>query len=68
MDVGLVMKEAMKSRGININISGCLAKALVQYAELLASQGYLTAAFTFLGETSDEVLYIENFAMHYWAY
>lgn len=49
------MKEAVKSRGIDVNVSGALAKVLVQYAELLASQGYLTAAYTYLGETSDEV-------------
>lgn len=55
VELGLIMKEAVKSRGVDVGVSGALAKVLVQYAELLASQGYLTEAYTYLGEASNEV-------------
>lgn len=49
----MLMRDAAKYRGINIPISGSLANVLVQYAELLASQGYLEAAETYLGESQE---------------
>lgn len=56
------MRDAAKYRGINVPISGTLASVLVQYAELLASQGYLEAAETYLGE-SQEVRIILSYAV-----
>lgn len=53
VELGMMMREAAKYRGINIPISGSLASVLVQYAELLASQGYLEAAEMYLGESQD---------------
>lgn len=54
VEVGLIVKEAMQHRGITVEVSGALANVLVKYAELLASQGYLTAAYTYLGESQEE--------------
>lgn len=58
MELGLIAKEATHHRGISVDVSGALAGVLVKYAELLASQGYLTAAYTYLGESQEVLLEI----------
>lgn len=50
------MKEAVKARGIDVGVTGAMANVLLQYAELLTSQGYLKEAYSYLGE-SQEVNY-----------
>lgn len=52
-ELGLLMKEAVKSRGINVTVDGALANVLLQYAELLVSQGYLKEAYSYLGESNE---------------
>ena len=53
VELGLVMKEAMKARNIEVPVYGVFSKALLRYAELLASQGYLTEAYSYLGESNE---------------
>ncbi|XP_065220292.1 protein transport protein Sec31A-like [Planococcus citri] len=53
-ELGLLMKEAAKARGINVTVDGALANVLLQYAELLVSQGYLKEAYSYLGESNEE--------------
>lgn len=65
--MGLIVKEAMQHRGITVEVSGALANVLVKYAELLASQGYLTAAYTYLGE-SQEVFYVLSFVNRHFCF
>lgn len=48
------MKEAIKMRsGVDMPATGALANVLQRYAELLSSQGYLTEAYTYLGDSQE---------------
>lgn len=54
----MILQKAIEQQGRNTDISGALADFLTNYAEILASQGYLTAALTYLGN-SDEVINLD---------
>ena len=60
VELGMMMRDAAKCRGINIPISGSLANVLVQYAGLLASQGYLEADEAYLSESQDVSLLLSH--------
>lgn len=49
IEVVVLFQKALESQGRNVNSSGKLAELLAQYAGLLASQGALNSALTYLG-------------------
>lgn len=49
IEVVVLFQKALELQGRNVNASGKLAELLAQYAGLLASQGALNSALTYLG-------------------
>ncbi|XP_065220665.1 protein transport protein Sec31A-like [Planococcus citri] len=54
VELGFVMREALKARNIEVPIYGTLSQVLLRYAEVLASEGFLTEAYSYLGESNEE--------------
>ncbi|KAJ8957314.1 hypothetical protein NQ314_006562 [Rhamnusium bicolor] len=48
------LQKAIETQGRKVQITGALADLLYHYAFLLASQGYLSTALTYLGSTQNE--------------
>lgn len=53
IEVVMLFQKALELQGRNVNISGKLADLLSQYAALLAAQGALRSALTYLGPSED---------------
>lgn len=49
VEMVILFQKALELQGRNVNVSGKLAELLTQYAGLLASQGALNSALTYLG-------------------
>lgn len=54
IEVVVLFQKALELQGKNVNVSGKLADILSQYASLLAAQGGLSSALTYLGPSEDE--------------
>lgn len=53
VEVVVLFQKALELQGRNVNVSGKLADLLSQYAGLLAAQGALSSALTYLGPSDD---------------
>lgn len=53
IEVVVLFQKALELQGRNVNVSGKLADLLSQYAGLLAAQGALSSALTYLGPSDD---------------
>lgn len=53
IEVVILFQKALELQGRNVNVSGKLADLLSQYAGLLAAQGALSSALTYLGPSDD---------------
>lgn len=54
IEVVILFQKALELQGRNVNVSGKLADLLSQYAGLLAAQGALSSALTYLGPSDDQ--------------
>lgn len=53
IEVVMMLQKAIELQGRNVGVSGKLAEILSRYAGLLAAQGALTSAVTYLGPSDD---------------
>lgn len=53
IEVVMMLQKAIELQGRNVSVSGKLAEILSRYAGLLAAQGALTSAITYLGPSDD---------------
>lgn len=49
----MILKKSMELQGLQVDVSNRLADLLTKYAAILASQGNLEAAISYLGDSSD---------------
>ncbi|XP_055372912.1 protein transport protein Sec31A isoform X2 [Condylostylus longicornis] len=56
VEIVMLLKKSLELRGVSIQVSGQLAEFLAQYAGLLATQGALDTALSYLGPTEDALL------------
>jgi protein transport protein SEC31 len=53
VELVVLLRKAVEQQGRTVEVSGKLAEVLSHYAALLASQGNLTAALTYLQNSED---------------
>jgi protein transport protein SEC31 len=53
VELVVLLRKAVEQQGRTVEVSGKLAEVLSHYAALLASQGHLTAALTYLQNSED---------------
>ena len=53
VELTMLLRKAVEQQGRTVDVSGKLADLLSRYAALLASQGNLTAALTYLQNSQD---------------
>lgn len=56
IEVVMMLQKAIELQGRNVGVSGKLAEILSRYAGLLAAQGALNSAVTYLGPSDDETV------------
>lgn len=56
VEVVMLLQKALEKQGRSVTVSGKLADILSQYASLLATQGSLQSALTYLSSSDDEEL------------